>query len=254
VASGELFPWSAPTLVTPWELADEVVCGNVTAPWDGVADDATELPPNPVTPWLQDAIAWSPVSDAAPEIRAWFNACFALFDAFEAGLGYFWVLDDELVAVPRPALAVADGRLHGETGPAIAWDSGRTFWSWHGVPVPRHAVEDPAAITAREIHAEANLEVRRVLLERMGYERYLREGGGKLMSDDGFGRLWRCRPMPGEAEVLVLVEVVNASLEPDGSRKRYFLRVPPHLRTARAAVAWTFGFAEPERYEPRLET
>jgi Domain of unknown function (DUF6745) len=42
--------------------------------------------------------------------------------------------------------------------------------------------------------------------------------------------------------------VVSATAEPDGSHRRYFLRVPPSTRTARAAVAWTFGFEKADDY------
>ena len=37
--------------------------------------------------------------------------------------------------------------------------------------------------------------------------------------------------------------------EADGSHRRYFLRVPPDVRTARAAVAWTFGFDDERQYD-----
>ena len=37
------------------------------------------------------------------------------------------------------------------------------------------------------------------------------------------------------------IEVMNGTAEADGSRKRYFLRVPSAMRTAREAVAWTYG-------------
>jgi hypothetical protein len=50
-----------------------------------------------------------------------------------------------------------------------------------------------------------------------------------------------------------MVEVVNSTAEPDGSRKRYWLRVPPEMQTAREAVAWTFGLSERE-YDPTTET
>ena len=46
-----------------------------------------------------------------------------------------------------------------------------------------------------------------------------------------------------------MVEVRNSTPEPDGSRKTYFLRVPPTVRTAREAVAWTFGLGAVE-YRP----
>jgi len=41
--------------------------------------------------------------------------------------------------------------------------------------------------------------------------------------------------------------------EPDGSHKCYFLRVPPTMRTAREAVAWTYGLTA-EAYLPLMRT
>lgn len=60
-------------------------------------------------------------------------------------------------------------------------------------------------------------------------------------------------PLPGELEEIQLVEVRNATAEPDGTFKTYFLRVPPTIRSARAAVAWTFGL-DAEAYAPKVET
>jgi hypothetical protein len=50
-----------------------------------------------------------------------------------------------------------------------------------------------------------------------------------------------------------MVEVVNATPEPDGTRRVYWLRVPPGTRTAREGVAWTFGLSE-DRYRPLRES
>jgi hypothetical protein len=50
-----------------------------------------------------------------------------------------------------------------------------------------------------------------------------------------------------------MVEVINSTPEPDGSRRTYFLRVPPDTETAREGVAWTFGLT-PEEYQPLLQT
>ena len=58
---------------------------------------------------------------------------------------------------------------------------------------------------------------------------------------------------PEDDEPLVMVEVVNSTAEPDGTYKDYFLRVPPDIETARAAVAWTFD-VEPERYRVEVQT
>ncbi len=54
-------------------------------------------------------------------------------------------------------------------------------------------------------------------------------------------------------EPIVMVEVLNSTPEPDGTRKTYFLRVPPTMRTAREAVAWTFDM-DGAAYAPAVES
>jgi len=69
--------------------------------------------------------------------------------------------------------------------------------------------------------------------------------------DERFGSLWR-RAAKGD-EAIVLLEVVNSTREPDGSFKHYWLRVPPYMRTAHQASAWTFDI-KPAKYAPLIET
>jgi hypothetical protein len=78
-----------------------------------------------------------------------------------------------------------------------------------------------------------------------------RRTGERLDLDERYGTLWR-RNVSGD-EPIVMVEVVNSTREPDGSFKRYWLRVPPDMKTAREAVAWTFNVPA-ERYAPVKET
>lgn len=54
-------------------------------------------------------------------------------------------------------------------------------------------------------------------------------------------------------EPVVVVKVTNATPEPDGTYKFYFLRVPPHMTSARTAVAWTFNMNSDE-YQPAGES
>jgi hypothetical protein len=75
--------------------------------------------------------------------------------------------------------------------------------------------------------------------------------GERLDHDEHYGALWR-RNVPG-GEPIVMIEVVNSTPEPDGSWKRYWLRVPPNMLTVREAVAWTFGLSGSE-YAPVRET
>ncbi len=103
----------------------------------------------------------------------------------------------------------------------------------------------------QRIDAESNAEVRRVMIDRYGTERYIVDGGATEVSRDRCGILYR-KALAGD-EAIVMVKVRNSTPEPDGSVKDYWLRVPPDVKTAREAVAWTFGVPA-EEYAPSVET
>jgi hypothetical protein len=172
-------------------------------------------------------------------------------------VGAWWALDGLALVCERPRTLAIDerGRLHSDVGPAAAWADGFAVWAQHGVMVPDWVVLDPGRITVEGIDDEDNAEVRRVMIERFGAERLIREGGAKLEHEDETGRLWsrRLRNQGWREEPVVMVEVVNSTPEPDGSRKTYHLRVPPTMRTARQAVAWTFAMGSAD-YSPVHQT
>lgn len=89
------------------------------------------------------------------------------------------------------------------------------------------------------------------MIERYGQAKYLLDSGAKEIHSDNYGTLYR-KDIEDD-EPLVMVKVVNSTAEPDGTFKDYFLRVPPTMKRAREAVAWTFGMKETE-YEPLAQT
>jgi hypothetical protein len=167
--------------------------------------------------------------------------------------GWWWPFENVAVLSERHVEVHRDnlGRLHNGAGPALSYPDGFGLHSWRGMPIPPEVAAGLATLTVEKIQAETNAEVRRVMLEHFGFERYLRESGASKLHSDDYGILWRV-DIPGD-EPLVMVEVVNSSAEPDGSFRTYFLRVPPQTRTARAGVAWTFGLTEQE-YAPEQQT
>lgn len=67
-------------------------------------------------------------------------------EAFSAGVGWFIVLPEEVVAVPRPVLHLDEQeRLHNEDGPAAYWRGGIKLHAQHGVVVPAEIVKIPKA-------------------------------------------------------------------------------------------------------------
>jgi hypothetical protein len=78
----------------------------------------------------------------------------------------------------------ARGHLHNEHGAAIIWPDGWGVYSIHGVRVPKDIIEDRAAITVPRIQTERNAEVRRVMVQLYGQERYMRNAEGKRLATD----------------------------------------------------------------------
>jgi hypothetical protein len=133
----------------------------------------------------------------------------------------------------------------------LPWSLRSVRVHWRGVPVPDHIAFDPGSITAKDILHEPNLALRRVLLERIGIERFVRECRAEVLDCDqdagGERRLLRIRFDADEDLVCVAVQCPSTG-------HRYVLRVPPQMRTCRQAVAWTAGFTDPADYRPAVET
>jgi hypothetical protein len=200
-------------------------------------------------------------------VEAWSRP---LFEAFVCGCGYLFWTDDVLYWVAKPTvrweLFGGWSRLHHDTQAALESDIVNLYY-WHGVMVPPFVILRPDRITIAGIDRVHNAEVRRVMIERYrhgeeihGAAAFICDAGGRRLDhDERYGTLWR-RDIPGDVErhipddePIVTIEVVNRTPEPDGRFKHYWLRVPPTMRTAREAVAWTFNMPA-EHYVPEIET
>jgi hypothetical protein len=150
-------------------------------------------------------------------------------------------------------------RLHNPTGPALAWKDGTSVYAIDGVFMngaahamymhPRYITID--SLFDRNITRD-NEEVRRILTERAGgfdevIERSMEEDDGlnaKIVAEDEYGKLYaflKSRTSLGNERFRVLA-VENYTPEEDGSRRKYFIPVPPEMSTPKEAVAWTYGF------------
>ncbi|MBP2061398.1 hypothetical protein J2Z30_002406 [Streptomyces iranensis] len=167
--------------------------------------------------------------------------------------GWWWPYEKAVIVAERPVELHRDeaGRLDRGDGPALAFPDGFALYAWRGMPVPAAFLQQLGELTPDRIREEENAELRRVMLEHYGYERYLDESGARPVHRDETGVLWRIE-LDGD-EPVAMVEVVNSTPEPDGTHRTYWLRVPPQVRTAREGVAWTFG-VDADTYRPERET
>jgi len=189
---------------------------------------------------------------------------------------WWWPKDGLVIATDRHTILLVDdsGRLHCETGPAVAYADGWKQYYWHGVHMPEYIIERPNEITVAAIDAEANAEIRRVMVDRFGMERYVRESGSKLIHSlpDDYGliglrtaKLYR-KEQNGDEPIIVL-DMLNSTPEPDGTTKRYMIRISPHsyggmaAKDCLAAMASTYRmpddsllFKDYRDYSPMVET
>jgi hypothetical protein len=157
----------------------------------------------------------------------------------------------------RPDKLATDlrGRLHCANGPALRYRDGWSVHAWKGVEVPAWAIEHPEWITASKIADTFEPALRNTMIDLMTPERFIAICSPSCVSKDETGVLWRklWRHRGVTIGSWCAVEVVNATPEPDGSQKRYVLRVPSHVHTAREAVAWTYGLTA-RQYQVEVRT
>lgn len=137
-------------------------------------------------------------------------------------------------------LEVADTRLT-EVYPVPS----HTQLLWHHVPIDGHVAFHPEAITVEEVLGASNAELRWVLCERMGYERFIHEADAQeidlIENVSGVKRLLRIKVTDNEP----FVGLVMTGPPP---KRQYLFRVPPNMETCQQASAWVGGLDNPREY------
>ncbi|HEY9626868.1 MAG TPA: hypothetical protein V6C84_06165 [Coleofasciculaceae cyanobacterium] len=121
---------------------------------------------------------------------------------------------------------------------------------WRGVQVDDRMAFASQSFTGQDILNTENVELRRVLIERLGYETFLQQVGGLVRDRDrdaGGERQLICITFEDD-EPLMILKVTCPS-----TGHIHVLRVPPHMRSCRQAAAWVAGFDNPDDYHPLIE-
>ena len=160
--------------------------------------------------------------------------------------GWWWPKDGRCVIAERPLAISTEGagaelRLHNDNGPAVVYPDGWSVHCWHGTTVPSWAIDNP---TVEAIAAEPNIEIRRCAIEHLGWPNYIEQAGLRL-------RRRAADPGNPGCELLLyednpwwhgrILLAVNGSVERDGTRRRYGLRVPALCDDPVEAAGWSYG-------------
>lgn len=169
-----------------------------------------------------------------------------------------WILPYQGICIiskkPNKIMSNDFNQIHCENGPAVEYEDGYSMYCWRGIRVEKNWIESPDSITIKQIQNQQNVELRRAMIEIIGYDRYLKEsnaieidrsqlnGQDIVLYEADFGYL--------KAKI---VELINCTQENDGTYKHYFHRVPKTINDAHSAVAALWGLPK-EKYNPTIET
>ncbi|MEG4027967.1 leucine-rich repeat domain-containing protein [Microcoleus sp. POL8_C6] len=143
---------------------------------------------------------------------------------------------------PRHLRFDSQNRLHAEAEPAIEFADGWKIYFYHGVRLPeQYGQLHPNQWQSQWLLTEINAEVRRVLIQGIGYARIIQELSAK--QKDSWQEYALLQIDNIEAQPICLLKMTCPS-----TGFIHAVRVPPNLRSAREAIRWVNWDIDPEEF------
>jgi hypothetical protein len=166
--------------------------------------------------------------------------------------GGFRVMHEEFCMVsdfPEFIKIDNENRPHCENGPSHRWRDGWSLYHWHGRSIPSEWIENKSSLTAEVALTWKNVEQRRAACEILGWSNILAALDAKIINTDG------------DPEIGELVEVTIPEIGRErflrvrcGTGREFALPVPPNMKTAIEAQAWTWGLDKKDFTKPEIRT
>jgi internalin A len=158
--------------------------------------------------------------------------------------GWIFPFENICVVCDRPLHLHFDSehRLHAEGESAIAFADGYSLYFHHGVKLPeQYGKVHPDLWQAEWLLSEENAEIRRLLIQRIGYDRICQQLQAVELDS------W---------QEYTLLKIDNADVEPIYLLKMtcpstgfiHALRVPPDVESAKEAIRWVNWDIKPEEF------
>ncbi|MEG4093248.1 leucine-rich repeat domain-containing protein [Microcoleus sp. Pol12B4] len=158
-----------------------------------------------------------------------------------------WIFPFEKICAvcdrPRHLRFDSQNRLHAEGEPAIEFADGWNFYYYHGVGLPEeYGKVHPNQWQSQWLLTEENAEVRRVLIEGIGYDRICQELSAKQIDS------WQEYALLQIDEADDVEPICLLKMTCPSTGFIHALRVPPNLNSAREAIRWVNWDIDPEEF------
>jgi hypothetical protein len=183
------------------------------------------------------------------------DLCF--LDGFNQRTQGYFLTPNTVYALRKPRVLKLDenGRLHNGSGKCYEDRSGWGFYAWHGTRVPEYAIIEE--VTKKKVIAEQNTEVRRVMIERVGYGEFLNWFDHEVIDEWKDYALIHCKEEVDGEELRLLrmicpstgrvyLERVPVDRWIDENTKKEVIRP---IDTCKKAVSWQF-YLDEDSYNP----
>lgn len=159
--------------------------------------------------------------------------------------GWIFAFDKAVIICDRPLHLRFDdqNRLHAEAEPAIEYADGFRLYSYHGVTLPeKYGKLHPQQWRSQWLLTEDNAELRRVLIQGIGYSRICQEL--QAIELDSWKEYTLLKiDADVDAEPIFLVKMTCPS-----TGFIHALRVPPEMTSAYQAICWVNWGIAPEEF------
>ena len=186
--------------------------------------------------------------DICVSIYNWFTVNQSIREVWESLVkecGHIFAYEKICFVCDRPRIISLDNqqRLHAEGAPAIEFADGYSLYAYHGVTIPAaYGKLHPHQWQAEWILEEKNAELRRVLIQGIGYTRICQELQATELDSWQEYTLLRIDKEVAR-ELIYLLKMTCPS-----TGHIHALRVPPDLETAREAIRWVNWGIDPEEF------
>jgi len=156
-----------------------------------------------------------------------------------------WVLPfrDFCIVSQRPTYAWDNqGNFHADGEPAIAFADGTGFYYFHGVRLPEKYQIPSEQWQANWLLTEPNAEVRRALIQGLGYGRICQELAANVID------IWQGYELLKIQAYIDFEDILLLKMTCPSTGHIHALRVPPQLKSAREAIRWVNWDIDPQEF------